>query len=495
MNTIALSHPGKRLDLRGPSLRGPIPRLIAAIVLLLALTGLGAGLSGAANRPATTCTVTNTADSGAGTLRQCLLDAASGDTITFDVGVFPPASPATIAITSGQLPDLDDGNVTLDASNAGVILDGAGAPGAHGLRITSGGNRVMGLQILHFPGDGIQVSGNAQWNIIGGDRTTGSGPLGQGNVISGNGNNGIVFSGAGVASNTVSGNRIGTNAAGTEVIGNGQWGVHIGGGASANTIGGATEGRRNVISGNNWGIGVADPGTNNNVIRGNYIGTDATGTVDLGNTWEGVDVYSGAQHTTIRDNLVSGNNNWGVYLESSGTSHNVVSGNRIGTDATGSLGLGNSSGGVNVCCEATDNLVGGDEPAERNIISGNGGSAVSISGSGTTSNTVSGNYVGVDVSGTAALGNGGNAVHIYDGAAYNVIGGGTAGERNVISGNDYGAVINGGHHNRIAGNYLGLDSSGTAPLGNSSAGAGIGGDEYNVIENNVIAANDWVGVS
>ena len=111
MNTIALSHPGKRLDLRGPSLRGPIPRLVAVAVLLLALTGLGAGLSGAANRPATTCTVTSTADSGVGTLRQCLLDAASGDTITFDPGVFPPASPATIAITSGQLPEIGRAHV------------------------------------------------------------------------------------------------------------------------------------------------------------------------------------------------------------------------------------------------------------------------------------------------------------------------------------------------------------------------------------------------
>ena len=76
--------------------------------------------------------VTRTADSGPGTLRQALLDAASGDTLTFDPAVFPPASPATIALTSGPLPNLDDGNVTVDATSAGVILNGS--------RLTSGEN-------------------------------------------------------------------------------------------------------------------------------------------------------------------------------------------------------------------------------------------------------------------------------------------------------------------------------------------------------------------
>jgi hypothetical protein len=77
--------------------------------------------------PATagTCTATSTADSGPGTLRECLENAVSGDMITFDPAVFPPTSPVTIALTS-ELPEKDDGDVTIDASDAGVILDGSG---------------------------------------------------------------------------------------------------------------------------------------------------------------------------------------------------------------------------------------------------------------------------------------------------------------------------------------------------------------------------------
>src|SRR3990170_4173880 len=67
-----------------------------------------------------TLLVTNPADSGPGTLRQALLDAQPSDTITFDPAVFPPDAPVTIALSAG-LPELDQGNLTIDASNAGVI--------------------------------------------------------------------------------------------------------------------------------------------------------------------------------------------------------------------------------------------------------------------------------------------------------------------------------------------------------------------------------------
>jgi len=69
--------------------------------------------------------VTNPADSGTGTLRQVLSVAGTGDTITFDTDVFPPSSPVTIALTSA-LPDITQGHLTIDGSDAGVILDGSG---------------------------------------------------------------------------------------------------------------------------------------------------------------------------------------------------------------------------------------------------------------------------------------------------------------------------------------------------------------------------------
>ena len=140
--------------------------------------------------PATNCIVTSAADSGAGTLRQCLQTATSGTVITFNAAVFPPASPATIRLTSGQLPDLSAGNVTLDASSAGVILDGSAFSGGEdGFSISSNGNTVRGLQILGFPGDAIEITGGS--NMIGGTTT------GSRNVLSGNGRNGIFFHGPG----------------------------------------------------------------------------------------------------------------------------------------------------------------------------------------------------------------------------------------------------------------------------------------------------------
>ncbi|GAH53046.1 unnamed protein product, partial [marine sediment metagenome] len=91
--------------------------------------------------------VFSTADSGNGTLRQCMLNATSGDTIYFDTAVFPPGSPATITISS-SLPQINQGDLTIDVSNAGVILNGSGTPGGtHGFHITSDGNTIKGMQI------------------------------------------------------------------------------------------------------------------------------------------------------------------------------------------------------------------------------------------------------------------------------------------------------------------------------------------------------------
>ena len=138
-----------------------------------------------------TIVVTSTADSGPDTLRQALLDAQSGDTITFDPSVFPPAAPATIFLQAddfdSSLPNITQGGITIDASNAGVILDGRDIQGDHvnGLEIYSNGNTIRGLQIINFSGSGIALCGGSH-NTIGGDRSIGIGPLGQGNLTSKN---------------------------------------------------------------------------------------------------------------------------------------------------------------------------------------------------------------------------------------------------------------------------------------------------------------------
>jgi ligand-binding sensor domain-containing protein len=537
---------------------------------------------------AATLVVTSTADSGPGTLRQALLDAGNGDTITFDPTVFSPASPLTITLTSA-LPPITQGNLTIDASNAGVILDGSGTPAnSSGLLIISNGNVIRGLQILHFPGDGVEISGGAQNNTLGGNRTVGSGLMGQGNLVSGNGGNGISIYGA--MSNTVSGNYIGTDVSGTtafpnafqgvcigegavynriggstagegnlisgngtpllsqggltpfvsplgmgtggvrmegtgtrynEVTGNiigldarGQttlsnheFGVVIREGASENRVGGSTPGERNIISSNSYaGVGIYYTGTTSNTVVGNYIGTDVNGAKAIGNS-HGVVILRASQNRIGgalpgEGNLLSGNS-IGIALYWADTNENIIVGNLIGTDATGSGALANTWQGVYVGDGASFNRIGGSTAGERNLISGNAGYGVRIEGSSTVSNVVSGNYIGTNISGTAAIRNIYSGVTVSSGASYNRIGGTTAGERNVISGNggDGGVYINNAPSNTVSGNFIGTDPNGAAALGNSMCGVSIyGGASNNRIggstpgERNLISGNGASGV-
>ncbi|HLD92791.1 MAG TPA: cytochrome c peroxidase, partial [Anaerolineales bacterium] len=164
-----------------------------------------------------TILVKNIADSGPGTLRQALLEAARYDVITFDTAVFPPDAPATIPLSSG-LPALGQGNLTIDASNAGVILDGSHITTpefVHGIVISSDNNIIRGLQIVGFSDAGIALVDGAQYNIIGGDPSIGNRRFGQSNLINGNGAFGIGLWGEDTSHNTIQGNIIGINMDGT----------------------------------------------------------------------------------------------------------------------------------------------------------------------------------------------------------------------------------------------------------------------------------------
>ncbi|NIM92945.1 MAG: hypothetical protein GTO18_04450 [Anaerolineales bacterium] len=182
-----------------------------------------------------TISVTSADNSGPGTLRQALRDAKSGDIITFDSATFSPNAPVTIYLTSG-LPGITQGNLTIDASNAGVILDGSNfleGEWTPGLTISSDGNTIRGLQVINFSGAGILLEG-ADYNTIGGDRDIGSGPIGQGNLSSGNAD-GIGLKRA--SSNTIAGNLFGTDITGARNMGNRAVGVFLEDSASQNIIG------------------------------------------------------------------------------------------------------------------------------------------------------------------------------------------------------------------------------------------------------------------
>jgi len=327
--------------------------LVGVSTLLVTLFVVGGRTTRAA-----TLTVTSIADNGPGTLRQAMLDAVNGDTITFDTAVFPPSSPVTIALTSGPLPTITQGNLTIDASNAGVIIDGSSVSDGDGLRITSDSNTIKGLQIIRFPNDGVEITNGAKYNAV-------------------------------------SGNYIGTDASGTTALGNHGNGIVISVGASYNLIGGDEPGERNVISGNVWNdVGIWDVGTNHNTVSGNFVGTDASGAVAVANPHRGTGIVigNGASFNTIggdapsERNVIGGNIN-GIGIWQPGTNGNVVAGNYIGVDSTGANSLSNDVG-IEVSLGAQRNRIGPD-----NVIGSNRWYGVHILNNDTVSNTVTQNSI------------------------------------------------------------------------------------------------------
>jgi len=156
----------------------------------------------------------------------------------------------------------------------------------------------------------------------------------------------ILYSGA--HDNVISGNYIGINARGNAPSGNTPWGIVIFQ-ASNNTIGGSTPEARNIISGNGddgvWILYDRGAGANDNIIRGNYIGTDSTGTLDVGNAHNGVLIGDGAQNNEIRDNTIAYNGRDGVWVDGATTIGNTITQNSIHSNM--GMGIRLTHGGNN----------------------------------------------------------------------------------------------------------------------------------------------------
>jgi hypothetical protein len=438
---------------------------------------------------ASTYTVTSTADAGAGTLRQAILDAnahAGSDSVRFNLlgsGV------RTIAITT-PLPAVTETVIINGRSQPGfagtplVRVDNASGSQLNGLRIGAGQSEVLGLEITRFAvavrlvGDANRVQGNLIGTNAAGDAGLGNatgvriesgadnrvGGIASNapNVISASTNFGIEIVAPATATR-VAGNRIGTNPAGTAALANGT-GLRITGGSTDNIIGGTTTAERNLISGSQqYGIRLMDTGTAQNTVEGNYVGTTADGTGALSNGI-GIRLENGPTQTTIGGttaearNVISGNAAAGIQMLGTGTA-NVVAGNYIGTSATGTSKLANGTG-IRVASSANTATIGGPTAASRNVISGNTGNGIEFI-SGANHNTVTSNYIGVDATGSAGLGNR-DGVHVEAGP--NTIGAPGAG--NVISGNSVGVLARGSNGNVVAANYIGTDASGTAHIAN-----------------------------
>jgi len=274
-------------------MRKLISFLLLMIVLPLTLFGCGQGPSPTASpevalptlvpptiaSPTSTSTpapqgetiiVTSTADSGPGTLRQALLDAQPNDILTFDPSVFPPVSPATIYISS-ELPGISLGYLTIDASNAGVILDGSKIPEGwnSGIGVYSNGNTIRGLQVLGFSGAGI-VIGSGQDNLI------------ENNISCGN-DYGIGLWGTETSGNTITGNYLGIQPDEVTAQGNKSAGITIMEGANHNFIGPDNH----IAYNGNHGIEIINTNTVGNTITQNSLHDNGMGSISLsdgGNT-------------------------------------------------------------------------------------------------------------------------------------------------------------------------------------------------------------------
>ena len=200
----------------------------------------------------------------------------------------------------------------------------------------------------------------------------------------------------------------------------------------------------------------------------------------------GLQISAGS--STVRG-LVINRFSTGIFLNTKG--NNLIAGNYIGTDITGTVAQSNSSHGIDVQ-GSNNNTFGGTIAADRNLISGNGNNGLRLSGS--SSNIVLGNYIGTDASGSSKLGNGNQNLRMEN-SQNNKIGGTAQGEGNIISGSgDSGIILISAFGNTIAGNRIGTDITGTLNLGNASNGLTVLSGTGNVISANTIAFNGALGI-
>ena len=408
-------------------------------------------------------------------------------------------------------PNIGDGNVIVANGDSGVRIAGSGTTvnvvQGNMIGTAAGEYYDFGLQgAIPNLADGVLIEMGAAGNIVGGTGQTVV-TTGHGNLISGNKGSGIHIRGAGSNANRILGNEIGTTLDGTASLSNSN-GVIIEQSASNNVVGDITNDSGplgNLISGNRgYGVALNGIGTTGNLVQDNKIGTDLAGFAAVGNNLDGVLIATGASGNVIggasnglRDltaagNLISGNNLDGVGIVANGTSNNKVQGNRIGTDLWGFMPLPNLKNGVVVSLSASNNIIGGDNDAQGNLISANGLSGVVLSAG---NNYVTHNRIGTVISTIAPLPNG------LDGVDLPSSGNGVG--WNVISGNQNQGIDVSGSSNIIVSNKVGTDSSGTLAVGNLHDGIliefhfGTGGNRVGFPisdAGNLISGNGWNGI-
>ncbi len=351
-----------------------------------------------------------------------------------------------------------DDSFAANGSRPAIILDGNDVT-ASGLTLTgtADGSTIRGLVIRDFDGMGISIQAGSSGNTVAGNY---------------------------IGSFGADGNDAGASEANTGI------GIRILG--DNNIVGGTSAADRNVVGGNlGNGIQLGNSSATGNQILNNYVGVNAAGSSALGNGGIGVMVQSGASFNAVGavgyGNLVSGNAQQGIRITGTTSTGNTVVANTVGLDSSGLLALGNAQEGIYISNGANATTVGGTAAGSGNIISGNLGDGVELTGSSTdpnvstSANVIVGNTIGTDVSGTVALGNSGSGVLLSGGAFDNRIGGTTTDAANRIANNLFNAVqiwsgTPPGTGNAILGNLTWANGSIAIDLGGDGVTANDSGD-------------------
>ncbi len=271
-------------------------------------------------------------------------------------------------------PNVADRNVLSGAEGLGVPNAGVYVPdqASNPLNIAPSGN-VIENNIIGLDATGTKAIENHSSGVYdsGSGNTYGSTMAGLGNVISGNYDGGLNTSG----NVTIEGNYIGTDVTGKVAIGNGLSGAGIFGAESASAKSISMTISNNVVSGNYDAITLYETvgSQSSYTISDNLIGTDASGTVAIGNKGFGLDLTS-VENATVLNNVIS-DNEVGVRTQTNTPSgelqHDVFQGNLIGTDKTGQVAMGNTNEGIDIE-SGTGITIGGTGPGQGNVIANSG---------------------------------------------------------------------------------------------------------------------------
>lgn len=406
-----------------------VSRVPVLVLLLLSAFSLHAD--------AATYQVTNTADTGAGSLRAAIAQVNGNPGPHRIVFAIPVVGVQTIHLAS-PLPDVTT-TVAIDGTtqpgfNYVPLIEVRGDASTLPFTIAAAHSSVKGLVLNNFPNACLYITADAC---------------------------------------TVSTCYIGTNSNATGTLPNGAEGIYVIG--KGTLIGGRIPAYGNIISGNVAGVYI-DASSERDTVMRNYIGTDVTGAIALPNQ-QGI-FSSTARNVLIENNLISGNAHNGLYVENGSGPVTPGEGvriyrNLIGTDASGATKLANAENGIELLCDY--GVVGGI--GKGNVVSGNGiGIHVTP---GSAYNQILGNYIGVSADGTLPVGNAAGGIYL-DFSHDNVIGGDTSnGTGNIIGANGGdGITIHTAFatDNTIRGNAIGTSFNGALSLGNAGAGINTGGD-------------------